>query len=123
MKLSPADILKPGISVVVPVYNSEETLDLLVDRLEPVLRSLTDDYELQSAMGAGTARYVSAFRVFRTRLKDAEPLSVMCKHFLECIETGSTPRSDGESGLRMVKLLAASDASLAANGAEIEVAF
>lgn len=57
------------------------------------------------------------------RIKDAEPLSVMCKHFLDCIETGSVPRSDGESGLRMVKLLSASDESLAANGAEIEVAF
>jgi len=55
------------------------------------------------------------------RLKDAEPLSVMCKHFLECIETGAIPRSDGESGLNMVRLLAASDASLAANGAEIKV--
>jgi len=57
------------------------------------------------------------------RLKEAEPLSVMCKHFLDCIETGAKPRSDGESGLNLVRLLAASDASLAANGAEIEVAF
>ena len=55
------------------------------------------------------------------KLKEAEPLSVMCKHFLECIETGQTPRSDGESGLRMVKLLAGSDKSIAAGGSEIEV--
>jgi predicted dehydrogenase len=55
------------------------------------------------------------------RLKEAEPLSVMCKHFLDCIETGAKPRSDGESGLNLVRLLAASDASLAANGAEIEI--
>ncbi len=55
------------------------------------------------------------------RLKEAEPLSVMCGHFLDCIENGKTPRSDGESGLSMVKLLAASDASIAANGAEIAI--
>ena len=55
------------------------------------------------------------------RLKEAEPLSVMCRHFLECIETGQTPRSDGESGLRMVKILAASDQSIAENGHEIVV--
>lgn len=55
------------------------------------------------------------------RLQEAEPLSVMCKHFLECIETGKKPRSDGESGLRMVRLLAASDESIKANGAEIEL--
>lgn len=55
------------------------------------------------------------------RLQESEPLSVMCRHFLECIETGATPRSDGESGLRLVRLLAASDASLAAGGTQIEV--
>lgn len=55
------------------------------------------------------------------RLQEAEPLNVMCKHFLECIEEGKTPRSDGESGLRMVRLLEASDKSIAANGAEISV--
>ena len=57
------------------------------------------------------------------RLQEAEPLSAMCKHFLDCIQTGATPRSSGESGLNMVRLLAASDASLAANGAEIEIKF
>ncbi len=57
------------------------------------------------------------------RLKETEPLNMMCRHFLECIETGATPRSDGESGLRMVKLLEASDESIAAGGAEIKVAF
>lgn len=55
------------------------------------------------------------------RLKDAEPLSTMCRHFLDSIENGTTPRSDGESGLNMVRLLAASDESLAASGAEIKI--
>ncbi|MGQ9581571.1 MAG: gfo/Idh/MocA family oxidoreductase, partial [Armatimonadota bacterium] len=55
------------------------------------------------------------------RLQEYEPLSVMCKHFLECIEEGKTPRSDGESGLRMVKLLAASDRSIVQNGMEVAI--
>lgn len=55
------------------------------------------------------------------RLQEAEPLSVMCKHFLECIETGKQPRSSGESGLAMVKMLAASDESIAKNGSQIPV--
>jgi len=55
------------------------------------------------------------------RLQDREPLSVMCKHFLECVETGSKPRSSGQSGLEMVKILEASDRSIAANGAEIQL--
>lgn len=55
------------------------------------------------------------------RLQDAEPLSIMCRHFLECIETGKAPRSDGASGLRMVRLLAASDRSIELGGREVEV--
>lgn len=35
-----------SITVVVPVYNSEQSLPLLVERLEPVLQSLTDTYQL-----------------------------------------------------------------------------
>lgn len=38
--------LRRGISVVVPVYNSEGSLPPLAERLEPVLRSLAPSYEL-----------------------------------------------------------------------------
>ena len=36
----------PSISVVVPAYNSEESLPLLTTRLEKVLLGLTSDFEL-----------------------------------------------------------------------------
>ncbi|MBQ7525140.1 MAG: Gfo/Idh/MocA family oxidoreductase [Abditibacteriota bacterium] len=55
------------------------------------------------------------------RLKEAEPLNVMCRHFIECVESGKKPRSSGESGLRMVKILAASDESLRNGGKEISL--
>lgn len=38
--------LHPGVSVIIPVYNSEATLETLVARLEPVLKELADNYEL-----------------------------------------------------------------------------
>ena len=38
--------LPEGISAVVPVYNSEGTLGTLVERLEPVLRSLSPNFEV-----------------------------------------------------------------------------
>ncbi|MCE5323149.1 Gfo/Idh/MocA family oxidoreductase [bacterium] len=59
--------------------------------------------------------------ILMPRLQEAEPLSVMCKHFLECCETGKKPRSSGESGLNMVKILAASDESIAKGGMEISI--
>jgi predicted dehydrogenase len=43
--------------------------------------------------------------VFSPRIPNAEPLRIECEHFLECIRTGAVPRSDGHSGLRVVRVL------------------
>jgi predicted dehydrogenase len=43
--------------------------------------------------------------IFSPRIANAEPLRVECEHFAECIRTGQTPRSDGHSGLRVVRVL------------------
>jgi predicted dehydrogenase len=43
--------------------------------------------------------------IFSPRVPNAEPLRIECEHFLECIRNGSTPRSDGASGLRVVRVL------------------
>jgi predicted dehydrogenase len=42
---------------------------------------------------------------FSPRIANVEPLRVECEHFVQCIRTGATPRSDGHSGLRVVKVL------------------
>ena len=39
------------------------------------------------------------------RIPNAEPLRLECEHFVECIRAGATPRSDGRSGLRVVRVL------------------
>ncbi len=39
------------------------------------------------------------------RVPNAEPLRLECEHFIGCIREGATPRSDGESGLRVVRVL------------------
>jgi UDP-2-acetamido-3-amino-2,3-dideoxy-glucuronate N-acetyltransferase len=41
-----------------------------------------------------------------------EPLRQECLHFLECIENGTRPKTDGREGLRVLKVLQASQASL-----------
>lgn len=48
-----------------------------------------------------------------------EPLKTECQHFLDCIESGSPPATDGEAGLKMVRVLEAASASLKANGAPV----
>jgi len=41
-----------------------------------------------------------------------EPLRAECMHFLECMATRNTPRTDGEEGLRVLRVLNACQASL-----------
>jgi predicted dehydrogenase len=43
--------------------------------------------------------------IFSPQVPNAEPLRIECEHFVECIRTGATPRSDGHSGLRVVRVL------------------
>jgi predicted dehydrogenase len=50
--------------------------------------------------------------VYSPRIPNAEPLRVECEHFVECIRTGALPRSDGASGLRVVRVLEALENSL-----------
>jgi predicted dehydrogenase len=43
--------------------------------------------------------------IFSPRIPNREPLRVECEHFIECLRDGKRPRSDGESGLRVVRVL------------------
>ncbi len=50
--------------------------------------------------------------IFSPRIPNVEPLRVECEHFVHCARTGETPRSDGRSGLRVVRVLEALQHSL-----------
>ena len=43
--------------------------------------------------------------IFSPSIPNVEPLRVECEHFLECVRSGRRPRSDGASGLRVVRVL------------------
>jgi predicted dehydrogenase len=54
----------------------------------------------------GYGEYITrAGDVYSPRISNAEPLRIECEHFVECIRTGAQPRSDGASGLRVVRVL------------------
>ena len=42
-----------------------------------------------------------------------------CQHFLDCINNGTMPLSDGRDGMELVKILEAASASLKLQGAPI----
>lgn len=47
-----------------------------------------------------------AGRAWAPEVAADEPLAVMLAHFVECVSTGATPRTDGASAARVVQLLA-----------------
>jgi predicted dehydrogenase len=51
----------------------------------------------------------------------AEPLLEECLHFLDCIRKGERPRTDGESGLAVLRILDAAQRSMARNGSAIPI--
>ncbi|MCP4269785.1 MAG: Gfo/Idh/MocA family oxidoreductase, partial [Candidatus Brocadiaceae bacterium] len=50
-----------------------------------------------------------------------EPLKVECKHFLNCIESDTTPVSDGINGIKVLKILNACQESLKHNGTTVKL--
>lgn len=52
-------------------------------------------------------------------LPNEEPLARMATHFLSCIREGRTPLTDGEAGLRVVRILDAAQRSIRAQGGRI----
>lgn len=50
-----------------------------------------------------------------------EALNVECRHFLDCVESGKKPITDGAVGLQVVKLLEAADESLKNGGHLVKV--
>ncbi len=49
-------------------------------------------------------------------IEEKEPLKSECEHFIECVDTRKQPRTDGNNGLRILKILEACQDSLKENG-------
>ena len=59
--------------------------------------------------------------VVAPRLDALEPLRCMVEHFAECVGTGSRPISDGDQGLRIVRILVAAEESLGKGGVRVDL--
>jgi predicted dehydrogenase len=68
-----------------------------------------DDMDLERKVtiyDKGFDEYVArAGDIWSPGIVNAEPLRLECQHFLDCVAEGATPVSDGESGLRVVRVL------------------
>lgn len=55
------------------------------------------------------------------RIDMSEPLKLECQHFLECVQTRSTPLSDARDGLRVVRILEAAQRSMEMDGVPVQI--
>ena len=70
----------------------------------------------------GDALTVRSGDILIPKISLQEPLTLECRHFVECVRDRKRPLTDGEDGLKVVKVLAAAQASLEAGGAPVAIA-
>jgi len=59
--------------------------------------------------------------IFSPKVDAAEPLKIECADFVGAVQSGRKPRSDGASGLRVVRVLEAAEKSLRHQGARVVI--
>src|SRR5258706_11952436 len=70
----------------------------------------------------GDALTVRSGDIVIPKISLQEPLRIECQHFVDCIRERKNPVTDGQDGLRVVRVLAAAQTSLDAGGAPVAIA-
>jgi UDP-2-acetamido-3-amino-2,3-dideoxy-glucuronate N-acetyltransferase len=83
------------------------------DDMEPKDKLLLYDHQVEWVKQVPTPEKADAKPV---ELHMAEPLRLECQHFLDCLESNTKPKTDGENGLRVLRVLDASQKSLQSAG-------
>lgn len=100
------------------VVGSEKML--VYDDIEPINKILVYDKGVEVPPYSDTEEeFHLSYRygdIVARPLNWVEPLRVECQHFMDCINTGTEPRSSGRVGLKVVKVLEAADRSLLNGG-------
>jgi predicted dehydrogenase len=98
---------------------------IVYDDLEPTERvkvydrgiTINDDMEAKRGVMVG----YRTGDVWSPHIPQVEPLVQMVRHFAECIRENKQPLTDGEAGLRIVKILEAAQRSIKAQGGRITI--
>jgi predicted dehydrogenase len=96
----------------------------LFDDMEPVEKVRVYDRGIDIPAAPSLSGEEFSYRIGETRvpvLEDVEPLLVECRHFVDCVRSGTAPRTGGANGLEVVRVLEAADESLRADGARVPV--
>lgn len=116
-----ASWLDPGKTRQMTLVGSDKMI--IYDDVDPEAKLKIYDkgvYRRGDAFGEFQLR-VHSGDIFLPRLDLTEPLRYECAHFIESVRAHTPPRTDGASGLRVVRVLEAAQESLAQEGATIRL--
>ena len=89
------------------------------DDTEAAERVKIYDHGVESLSSEELRRSYRAGDIHSPRVAVTEALQLEVRHFIECVRDGTRPRSDGEAGLRVVRVLEAGMRSLRQDGARV----
>lgn len=99
---------------------------ILYDDLEPSEKvKIYDKGVSLSQNGDAVYEMLVSYRsgdMLAPRLDTTEALQREALHFIDCVENGTQPETDGEAGLRLVQIAEAAERSLRARGELVEIA-
>lgn len=98
---------------------------VVYDDLDPEQKIKIYDKGVEFAETADDIRKLNvSYRVgdlWAPNLEMREALQTMVCHLIDCIETNTTPTTDGQAGLRVVRYLEAADKSMKMNGVPVDI--
>jgi predicted dehydrogenase len=98
---------------------------IVYDDLEPSEKIKVYDKGVSLNEGAeGVYQMLVSYRsgdMWAPHLASTEALKAEAAHFVDCVTNGKTPQTDGEMGLRIVKILESADKSMANRGQPVQI--
>lgn len=95
------------------------------DDIEPIEKIRVYDTGIHAASEASSfGEFLYSYRygdIYSPRVNESEPLKAEIRNFVDAIAKGTTPKTDGWNGLRVVEVIEAADKSLRDNGGHIPI--
>jgi predicted dehydrogenase len=92
---------------------------VIYDDVQAVEKVKVYDQSVEKLSGEELRRSYRSGDIHSPRIPVTEPLLLEMQHFVDCIRDGARPRSDGEAGLRVVRVLEAAMRSLRSGGGRV----